>query len=131
VGVLWLLGKKSRTSEPATKLSPVLNSETANEKKLWSLVTRTCQEQNTSQLNKAVIEWASAHWHQSVYSVSEIKALTNDAELAAVIDKLNLSLYRGDEFSDYALLLRLLEQSKLTNEPHKKNPSALQDFYPK
>ncbi len=93
-----------------------------------SAIKTACQERSIQGLNQALINWAEGRWQTRIYTISDIKKHANNPYLSELIDKMNLSLYKNQEFDKFAEIWTLIDELSVTRE--QKSKHYLQDFYP-
>lgn len=100
-----------------------------NKKKALNAVNVACQTKNLKALNLALINFAALYWEKHIYTVSDISDLTVSSKLRELIDKLNLALYKGYLFEDFAILQQEINNLAKSQQANKKQ--LLKDLYPK
>ena len=139
-GVLWLvtivigmiLFRKKPKSPTVTQEKPKAVSKVQkldNKKKALANVVKACRTQNLTTLNQSLIDWAALHWKRNIYTVSDIKGLATSQELSRLIEQLNLALYRGADFTEFAALQHEVEVVGQVKVAHADDD--LKEFYPK
>ncbi len=103
-------------------------AKSQNEKIALSLVFKACKNKDLKNTNSALVNWANYHWKKNIYSISEIKDLSNNSNLNQLIEKLNLALYKGEVFNEFESLM--VEINLLTKIKYRKEKSVLKSFYP-
>lgn len=139
-GILWLITivvgiilfrRKSNnpivTQDKPKAVSKVQKSD--SEKKALANVIKACRDQDLKTLNQSLIDWASLHWKKSIYTVSDINGLVTSKELSQLIEQLNLALYRGTQFTEFAALQHEVEKVSQVKVTHV--DEDLKEFYPK
>lgn len=101
----------------------------ANEKKALALISSACHDKDIKALNSALVQWASLHWHRKIYTVLDIKDLSANNTLNALIDQFNHTLYRGSTFDKFDALER--EINLLANAHQQQQNSKIKELYPK
>lgn len=108
--------------------SDLLVKNKNNLKKAVADIHKACQNQDIKVLNQALINWASLNWQQKIYTISDLKNLANNPTLSELIDKLNLALYRNQEFAEFTKLAS--EIDFITNTKPDGDKSVLKELYP-
>ncbi len=94
----------------------------------YRLIKKAVKDKNINALNHALISWASTYINKNIYTISDIKELINNKNIHELIDKLNLSLYKGYPFNEFDLLLK--EINTILHESRAKNKEFLKKLYP-
>jgi hypothetical protein len=126
VTIATLCWRKKSTRIKITKPEaafPLPNSE----KSALASIAKACHNQNIQALNVALINFASLHWQTNIYTVSDIADLINEQNFSSLIERFNLALYRGQEFTEFKQLQRRIVALSTTQ----KHTEVLQEFYPK
>ncbi|RTK98511.1 MAG: hypothetical protein EKK57_11515 [Proteobacteria bacterium] len=80
-------------------------------------------------LNKAICQWAKDHGLEKVYTIADVKKLSQNAELKVLIDQLTAAQYNNHEFTNYeevATIIKTIEQQLKENKG-----APLREFYSK
>ncbi len=94
----------------------------------YTLLKKAIHDKDIKALNHALIALASSYTNKKIYTISDIKELTNNTTLHELIDKLNLALYKGYPFDEFDTLL---EQINILSRGKKaKKADFLKNLYP-
>ncbi len=103
-----------------------LNRRTAQQN--YNLIKKATHDKDIKLLNHALIAWASSYTNEKIYTISDIKELTNNQNLHELIDKLNLALYKGYPFNEFESLLEQI--NILSHRKKAKTAEFLKNLYP-
>jgi hypothetical protein len=107
----------------------VANEQQISIKKAYALVNTACKNQDIQGLNFALVSWASQYFQKKIYTVLDIKDLSNNETLNNLLEKFNQTLYRGSKFVNFDELNH--EISILVNEKQQNSNDSLKELYPK
>ncbi len=94
----------------------------------YNLLKKAIHDKDIKALNHALVALASSYTNKKIYTISDIKELTNNQTLHEIIDKLNLALYKGYPFDEFD---SLLEQINILSRGKKaKKAELLKNLYP-
>lgn len=138
LAILWLISmfggillfKKRKQVSRVTKIDNKAITKAISEKNALANIYKACANRDLQALNLNLIEWAKCHFKHAIYTVSDISDIVDSPELRALINKLNLALYRGDVFDDFANLKQEIEKLIKTKDVNN-NDNALKELYPK
>lgn len=133
--VLWLvtlvasiiLYRKKSINTSNKKM--VANEQQISIKKAYALVNNACKNRDVQGLNSALVSWASQYFQKKIYTVLDIKDLSNNETLNSLLEKFNQTLYRGSKFVNFDDLNH--EISILANEKQQNSNDSLKELYPK
>lgn len=131
--IKFLRRKKSRKEES----TPIKNNDNNTPQQEYMRLENTqamnikeaCKQRNVMALNKAICQWAKDHGLEKVYTIADVKKLSQNAELKVLIDQLTAAQYNNHEFTNYedvATIIKTIEQQLKQNKG-----TPLREFYSK
>lgn len=131
--IKFLRRRKSRKEESAQ----IKNNDSATPQQEYTCLESTqamnikeaCKQRNVMALNKAICQWAKDHGLEKVYTIADVKKLSQNAELKVLIDQLTSAQYNNHEFTNYeevATIIKTIEQQLKQNKG-----APLREFYSK
>jgi len=130
--VLFVVLKRSKRNSPVESAPEVKTSSAPGEHKLLVAVKETCKKQDLTQVNLAIIKWASAHWSDAnVYTVRDVAKLAASDDLKSSLEALNLALYAQGSFKNYDALWQAVRGEIRTKKASSDKGQQIKPLYPK
>ena len=110
LAALWIITVLLLIKCKLSKLKKVQNSEPverrANESYSIKDIKKACSKKSNTELQKALIGWASIRFDKEIFSILDIAKLV--PELKPILKNLNAAMYSDKNFDQYSELLKIV-----------------------